>query len=95
MLRSVFNSLSLPDGPELPTPSAEQLIHPNASVKLADVRVSVVEINPKNGSLNEAPLLKTIWAKWLGEMHAACSVCIQKYSLSNSQAKLRESLESD
>ena len=66
-----------------------------ADVKLTDVRVSVVEINPKNGSLNEAPLLKTIWAKWLGEMHAARSVCIQKYSLSNSQAKLRESLEND
>ena len=30
MLRSVFNSLSLPDGPELPTPSAEPPFHPNA-----------------------------------------------------------------
>jgi hypothetical protein len=30
MLRSVFNSLSLPDGPETPTPSVEPPFHPNA-----------------------------------------------------------------
>jgi hypothetical protein len=66
-----------------------------AKVNLPDVRVSVVEINPKSGSLNEAPLLKAIWQKWLGEMHVVSSVFIQKYSLSNSMAKLRESLESN
>lgn len=62
-------------------------------IRLPSVSVSVAEISPKSGHLNEEAILKAVWSEWLSGMKAAQVRWIPKFSLSTSRSELLKFLD--
>ncbi len=62
-------------------------------INLSSVSISVTEISPKSGNLNEEPILKAVWSEWLTGMKAKQISWIPKYSLTTSKSELLKFLD--